>query len=236
MSGVLHPEGPEPVRTYWLRRVLVILALVILVLISVGLARVSSGATRTTAAPPPPSAPTLAPSPAASPSEGPTVSSSSPSTGSTPTPSTESSSSTSSSSSSSTTTGVTASCERDELQVSVEGKQMLKIAQPASFTVTVRNASDEACTINLARNDFELEVSTGKTAVWSSRGCSSATFTVFAQLRLDQAVSWPVTWDGRSATVPGCLQPGAAPKSGTYVATAQVTGAKAAKLPITLRK
>lgn len=230
MSGVLHPEGPEPVRTYWLRRVLVILALVILVLISVGLARVSSGATRTTAAPPPPSAPTLAPSPAASPSEGPTVSSSSPSTGSTPTPSS------SSTSSSSTTTGVTTSCERDELQVSVEGKQMLKIAQPASFTVTVRNASDEACTVNLARNDFELEVSTGKTAVWSSRGCSSATFTVVAQLRLDQAVSWPVTWDGRSATVPGCLQPGAAPKSGTYVATAQVTGAKAAKLPITLRK
>ena len=46
MSGMLHPEGPEPVRTYWLRRVLVILALMILVLISLGLARASSGATR----------------------------------------------------------------------------------------------------------------------------------------------------------------------------------------------
>ena len=46
MSGVLHPEGPEPAQTYWLRRVLVLLAVVILVLVSLGLARASSGATR----------------------------------------------------------------------------------------------------------------------------------------------------------------------------------------------
>ena len=43
-----------------------------------------------------------------------------------------------------------------------------------------------------------------------------------------------MVWDGRGLAA-GCARRGAAPKSGTYLATAQVTGAKAAKLPITLR-
>ena len=43
-----------------------------------------------------------------------------------------------------------------------------------------------------------------------------------------------MVWDGRGL-VAGCAQAGSAPKSGTYLATAQVTGAKAVKLPITLR-
>ncbi len=35
MSGVLHPAGPEPAQTYWLRRVLVLLALLIVILVCV---------------------------------------------------------------------------------------------------------------------------------------------------------------------------------------------------------
>jgi hypothetical protein len=238
---MLHPEGPEPVGTYWLRRVLVLLAVAILVLITVGLARMSSGATRTAAPAPAAPVPSVAPTPSTSSTP---ESNASPSSASASPSSSASSSSSSSGAPSTASTQsrrsesaseVSATCARDELDVSLSGKQMLKIAQPASFTVTVRNDGDEACRVNFTKLDFELKVSTGKRLVWSSRGCSTATFTVLTDLRLDQSVSWPMGWDGRG-NLAGCRQPGAEPKSGTYVATAHVTGAKAAKLPITLRK
>jgi hypothetical protein len=242
MSGMLHPEGPEPVGTYWLRRVLVLLAVAILVLITVGLARVSSGATRTAAPPPAAPVPSVTPTPSTSSTP---ESSTSPSSSGASSASTSASSPVSSAGAPSTASTqsrrsesaseASATCARDELDVSLSGKQMLKIAQPASFTVTVRNDGDEACRVNFTKLDFELKVSTGKRLVWSSRGCSTATFAVLADLRLDQSVSWPMGWDGRG-NLAGCRQPGAEPKAGTYVATAQVTGAKAAKLPITLRK
>ena len=111
---------------------------------------------------------------------------------------------------------------------------MLRTAQPASFTITIRNASDDACQLNLAKSDFELKVTSGKKSIWSSRACSTATFAVVAKLELDQSVSWVMVWDGR-ATAVGCTQAGSPLKAGTYLATAQVTGAKAATLPITMR-
>lgn len=242
MSGVLHPEGPEPVRTYWLRRVLVILALMILVLISLGLARASSGATRP-AAPPP-----VAPSPTVSLSPSPTLTSgpvSSP-TSASPSPSVSSARSTSTASPSSSSdasaqrsardaaTTATPACERKQLQATLVGRQMLKLARPASFKVTLRNEGDETCLLSLAKADFELKVSSGKKVVWSSKSCSTAVFAVAAKLELDQTLSWLIAWDGRS-TGAGCVTAGTPPKPGTYLATAQVSGGKTAKLPITLR-
>lgn len=221
MSGVLHPEGPEPVQTYWLRRVLVLLALVLLVMISLGLARASSGATRVVAAPSPTPVPTLSASP---------TSSSVPAVSASPTPTTSSPAARSSAAA----VRFTPNCARNQLSVSVGGKQMLTVAQPTAFTVTVRNGGDDACLLNLAKIDFELRVASGKQLVWSSRACSTATFAVAAKLELDQSVSWVMGWDGRE-TRAGCTQAGPALKSGTYVATAQMAGAKAASLPITLR-
>jgi hypothetical protein len=111
---------------------------------------------------------------------------------------------------------------------------MLKLAQPADFTVTIRNGGDAACTVSLAKSDFEFHVSTGKKLIWSSRACSTATFAVAAKLELDQSMSWVMAWDGRGIAAT-CTQAAPPPKPGTYRATAQVTGAKAASLPITLR-
>ena len=245
MSGMLHPEGPEPVRTYWLRRILVILALLILVLVlvSLGLARGSSGATRTAA---PPAAPSPSESLSASP---PTTSSSTSSPPSTsPSPSVASTTGTTSTASpgsssdaaarrsarDSAATAVTPACERKSLQATLLGKQMLKLARPASFQVTIRNVGDETCLLSLAKADFELKVSSGKKVVWSTKSCSTAVFAVAAKLELDQTVSWTIVWDGR-ATAAGCATAGTPPKPGTYLATAQVAGGKVAKLPITLR-
>lgn len=220
MSGVLHPEGPEPVQTYWLRRVLVLLGVVILLLVSLGLARASSGATRTAAPPPVATVP--------SPSATPTPSSATPSASPTPTPTS------SSAGSAGRTASVTPRCERDQLTVSLSAKQRLKILQPAAFAITVRNGGDDACQMNLAKIDFELKMTSGKKLIWSSRACSTATFSVVAKLELDQSVSWVMIWDGRSIAA-GCTKAGPPPKAGTYLATAQVVGAKAAQLPITLR-
>lgn len=225
MSGVLHPAGPEPAQTYWLRRALVLLALLILVLVSIGVAGASMGATRQQT-PAPAAVPAAAgtPVPSASLSPSPT-----PSGTSTPAPS-----SSSSVSARDRAAAVAPACERKDLKTAVAGKQMLKLSQPAAFTITVRNDSDQTCRLQLTRNDFELKITSGKQVLWSSKSCTTATFVVAAKLELDQEMTWPVTWDGRG-TAAGCVQPGPELKRGTFRANAQVAGAKPAVLPVTLR-
>jgi hypothetical protein len=118
--------------------------------------------------------------------------------------------------------------------VSLSGKQMLKAAKPAAFAVSLRNDGDETCLLSLAKPDFELRINDGKKVLWSSRACSTATFIVSARLELDQSVSWLVPWDARGVAA-GCLTPGAPLERGTYAATAQVSGVKAVKMPVTVR-
>ncbi len=230
MSGVLHPEGPEAAQTYWLRRVLVLLAVVILVLVSVGVAGASMGATRQ----PKPPAAAAGPADAPSASPTPTTTPSAPSPTKSAAPRSPVPSASSSVDKSGSAAVVTPTCARQDLRAALTGKQMLKLNQPAAFTVAVRNDSDETCRVDLTRNDFELKVTAGKKLLWSSKSCSTATFVVAAKLDLDQSMSWSMLWDGRG-TAAGCAVPGAELKRGTYLATATVTGAKAAELPITLR-
>jgi hypothetical protein len=72
MSGVLHPVGPEPARTYWIRRgVLLAVVLLTALLTAVAVANLTKAAVAT--APPPPIAPPVAsptPSSALQPSRG----------------------------------------------------------------------------------------------------------------------------------------------------------------------
>ena len=230
MSGVLHPEGPEAAQTYWLRRVLVLLALVILVLVSVGVAGASMGATRQ-ANPPavvagPAESASATPTPATTPTATASATSSAPADASPSPPS--------SAGKSGSAAVVTPTCARKDLKTALTGKQMLKLSQPAAFSVTVRNNSDETCRVSLTRNDFELKVTAGKKLLWSSKACSTATFVVAAKLDLDQSMSWSMLWDGRGIAA-GCAVPGAALKRGTYLATATVAGTKPAELPVTLR-
>ena len=94
---------------------------------------------------------------------------------------------------------------------------MLKLSQPAAFTVTIRNDSDETCRVSLTRTDFELKVTAGKKLLWSSRSCTTATFVVAAKLDLDQSMSWAMLWDGRG-TVRRLCASRAELKRGTYLA------------------
>ncbi len=230
---MLHPAGPEPAQTYWLRRVLVLLAILIVVLVSVGVATASMGATRKDATPAAAS-PSTSESPLASTSQSPT-----PSSIATPSATPSAASSTSSAPStgkadSGSTAAVTPVCQPKDLKTTLTGKQMLKLNKPAAFTVTIRNGGDETCRVSLTRNDFELRVTSGKKVFWSSKVCTTATFVVAAKLDLDQSMSWPMVWDGRGVSA-GCAQPGAELKRGTYLSTATVTGGKPAELPVTLR-
>ena len=233
MSGVLHPEGPEPAQTYWLRRALVLVALLILVLVSVGVAG-AMGATRQGASQDPAAVTSAPASSAASTSSagspGPSPSGADPSSARSPSPSP----STSSAVDKSRPAAAIALCNPKNLKLAVAGKQMLKVNKPAGFTVTVRNDGDATCRVNLTRNDFELKVTTGKKLLWSSKACSTATFLVAAKLDLDQSVSWAMLWDGRGVAA-GCTQPGPEVKRGTYLTTATLTGVKPAELPVTLR-
>lgn len=69
MSGMLHPVGPEPARTYWVRRG-ILLAVVLVVLLGVVLAVASLTKSAVATAPPPVIAPVDTPSPTPSTSLG----------------------------------------------------------------------------------------------------------------------------------------------------------------------
>ena len=244
MSGVLHPEGPEPAQTYWLRRALVLVALLILVLVSVGVAG-AMGATRQGAAQDPAAVPSASVSGTASDatstppsgSSGSGPSGADPGSARSPSPSPSTSSAANKADKADKAgpaAAAIATCNPENLKLTVAGKQMLKVNKPAGFTVTVRNDGDENCRLNLTRNDFELKVTTGKKLLWSSKACSTATFLVAAKLDLDQSMSWAMLWDGRGVAA-GCSQPGPELKRGTYLTTATLTGVKPAELPVTLR-
>jgi hypothetical protein len=231
MSGVLHPVGPEPPRTYWLRRALVlgVLAAVLAVLIS--LLTPGSGDGPVTATPGPTVATPL-------PSDGGT-SSPSPTRSLTPTATTTPAPTGSSSPTPSPTTRGNAgparptACDPAQLRTRLQGQERLKPQQSTTFTVSVTNESPTSCVATVTGRTFELRIYSGADRIWSSNDCATAVKTVKTTLGGQQATQWQMAWNGRRSA-PGCTNREAIPQNGTYIATAQLSGGRPVQLRMTL--
>lgn len=249
MSGVIHPVGPEPARTYWVRRgVLVAIVLVLAVFVAVAVANLTRAAV-VTAPPPAPvplaTSPTPTPTGAAAPGMGTSPSPSSASTPSKPssTPTMPRPTSpaptppTSSAKPRPTTTIIgTPDCRPTDLRVALEGDTTLKAGQKNRFTVTLTNAGTRTCLTSVTVKNFELRVSSGKDRIWSTADCAASVKAFDKKLAAERDVAWTVTWDGRRSVRGGkCDRAPETPRPGTYRATAELEGADPVQLRMVLR-
>lgn len=257
MSSVLHPVGPEPPQTYWLRRAAVIGAaiLALIVMIAVIVSQNSSGSvvaqpTPSVAAPSPslsgpaPYTPTPTPTPTPIVSAG-SQATNSPSSSSSATKkaSAEENGSAKAEAEAKTKASATPSakasakakptgpvaCPAAELRPTLTGEQKLKRQQSNAFAISLINGSGQTCTVKVGGDNFELKIYSGKDRIWSSNDCSTAVKPMEKKLAKEQAVAWKMIWDGRRSKS-DCKQRPEIPKAGTYFATAQLAGAKPVQL------
>jgi len=272
MSAMLHPTGPEPPQTYWVRRALVIGAAVValIVLIAVIVSQNSDGSVVAQGSPSPIANPaeTVVATPTPTDAASPTASASS----AEPTATGQASSSATATATASATAKSTASakasasssaaakekaeaaakakaeaeakakaktaapsvCSAKQLRATLTGQQKLKPKQANTFKVSFINASDATCFLDISRENFELKIYSGRDRIWSSSDCSKSLQPFAKKVAKEEAGGWSMTWNGRRSAK-DCKQRPEVPRAGTYVATAQLKGAKPVKLRMVLR-
>jgi hypothetical protein len=225
MSSVLHPVGPEPTQTYWVRRaaVLSVAILVLAVVVALIIEGTSSGsAVQATPSPPPvSSSPVAAPSSA---SASPTAKKTKQAKASTASPR-----KTATAKPTKTKPPAPTACPAADLRPTLTGKQRLKVKAKNTFRLSLINGAGTTCTAEVTAKNFELTIYSGKDRIWSTADCSKAIKTTKKTLKAEQAIEWSLTWNGRRSRS-NCKNRPEIPKSGTYLATAQLDGAKPVQL------
>lgn len=238
MDTLLHPAGPEPERTYWIRRAVVLGVLVlVLALVVWAVAGLFGDKKDTTDGGPVVASTTPAatmtesqgiPSPSAvtsdSPSEVPstaatTAAATSPKASTTPA-STSSRPSPAPTTSKPTPTGPVA-CDPTKVTPGVEGATRVNTGRSVNLKVSLTTAT--TCILDFAKSPFELRVYSGSDRIWSTNDCSTYKPSGTTTLKPGTVWSYVVTWDtkrslGDCKVSDGYLQPG------TYVATAVLSG------------
>jgi hypothetical protein len=233
MSGVLHPVGPQSVRTYWARRGLVFAATTILVL---ALALIIGGPGSGSAATPSPTSEDSASPAAASPSAVETPA---------PTPSVVDISASATPKPSATKNrklkasirqpqqAAPASCTTKELRPTLTAKRRIVPKHPTTFQLSLINGSAQTCVARVTRKNFQLKINSGSDRIWSTDDCPSMIKTVSRKLRSEHAVAWSLTWNGKRSKS-RCKSASQSLHPGRYVATAQLDGAEPVKLRMVL--
>src|SRR5512133_850370 len=231
MSGVLHPVGPESVRTYWARRGLLFAATTIFVLalaLIIGGPGSGSAATRSLAS---------ADSPAAPPASAvetavPTPSFVDISASATPKPATKKSRKLKASIRK-PQQAAPASCTAKQLRPTLTAKRRIALKHPTTFQLSLINGSAKTCVARVTRKNFQLKINSGSDQVWSTDDCPSMIKKVSRKLGSEHAMAWSLTWNGKRSKS-RCKSARQTLRSGPYVATAQLDGAEPVKLRMVL--
>ena len=242
MSSVLHPVGPEPAQTYWIRRaaVLSVAILVLAVVVALIINGTSSGsAVQAEPSPPPASPPTAAASSSASAT--PTAKKSPPAKTSTASPRATAKAKPSPKAVKTTKTTKTIktrapappACPAAQLRPTLTGKQQLKVKADNTFRLSLINGSGRTCVAEVTAENFELKIYSGNDRIWSTGDCSKAIKATRKTIKAEQALEWSLTWNGRRSRS-DCKNRPETPKAGTYFATAQLDGAKPVQLRMIL--
>lgn len=194
MGAMLHPVGPEQPRVYWVRRLTVVVAVVV-VLVLIGWMLWPKGGQPVAAEPA-----TTSPVPVSTgPSEPQTTPSDSP-TSPSPSP---------------TPTGPVA-CENRYLTVSVVGFQRVKVSAEQTFKVAITNTGEQPCILDVSAATFDLTVTSGSDKIWTTEHCEKGVpakkLTAKSGAGYEFEVEWPLR---RSAE--GCKLAKDKLRPGTYV-------------------
>ncbi|EPH03294.1 hypothetical protein HMPREF1531_01353 [Propionibacterium sp. oral taxon 192 str. F0372] len=229
MQGWLEPQGPLGPRVYWIRRGVVIGAL-LLVIVLIG-RLVSSGGSGETigVASSTPSRVTPGTTDASaeqSPSESstPQAQTSEQATSGQASASVESAEPTASGSGTIPVDTATAppaplACISANLTTTIKGSTDLRITDPQTFTITVVT-DKETCHLDLATIGAKVDVTSGQDAIWSTASCSAWAPQGSWDLTAGQPVTFDVAWPTRRGH--DCELDESTLLPGTYVATATV--------------
>lgn len=247
MDTLLHPVGPEPERTYWIRRGIVAAAvLLVLALLFWFLGALFGGGTEQTGAPAPQESSATAGGPSSSPSSatsgastggasstpaasGSSSSSASPTTstsassGRTPaTPSPSASPSSAKPSASPTPTGPVM-CKPEDVVVNVSGAKTVKSGASTQLSVTFTSAT--ACILDFSAVPFDLTITSGSDRIWSTEDCGASQVSGLLKLQPFKPWSHSWTWNTQRSAAE-CKSVDEYLRPGTYVATAELQGSQ----------
>lgn len=197
-DSLLHPVGPLPVRTYWVRRALAVAALVVAVLL---LARWVTGlgggaaAERTTGRRPGGPTPVTASTPT-----GTSSAVGSPTASPSPRPSSP---------------ARLLACPDSSLSVTAatDAARYLTGVRPV-LTMIVRNVGPAPCTRDLGPGARGFTIWSGSDRIWSSDDCEGKAAAVVT-LPAGASRTWTMQWS-RVRSHPGCPSPGPPVRPGTY--------------------
>jgi hypothetical protein len=246
MGTVLHPVGPEPARTYWIRRALIVGAVLIVVIIVMAVMISSNGSAA--ADDPPPGDPGLSATPTSTTEVSPATITPTPMATATPT-ATATALRTSSPSPTSTPSALVrkasprptptkiapVACRPSQLRATLTGKQRLKPKALNTFALSLINGAPITCVLSVNPRNFELKIYSGTDRIWSSNDCARLVTATTKTLASQQALEWKMTWNGRRSRA-GCGRRPEIPKPGTYFATAQYAGAAPVQLRMLLHR
>lgn len=168
VSGVVHPMGPEPPWVYWLRRGIILLAVLTLVIGAYWLitGRGSAGTDSTSGGVAPTAQPSTAPSTPATASAEPA----------TPTDCVDS--------------AIVVEASSDSSKYVVGDTPQL--------TLTIGNIGDVSCLRDVGPKANELEITSGGYHVWSSDDCNASNKSKIAVLKPGEKVASSIIWDGKT--------------------------------------
>lgn len=214
MSALLHPVGPESAGTYWIRRAAVVAIAVGLIAGLIWLLGPKgdpvAGVPSTTTSP-------SAPSPDVSPSAA--------------TPATSSSTSVSPSPSS---TGPTA-CDPTAVKVNVAGFRNVVIGTKQVLSVGIKNTASAPCVLDLKASAFEVKITSGTDAIWSTASCARLIPEKKTTLKAGAGYEFKVTWNLHRSTA-DCATDKQDLGAGTYVATGTYQSSASGRYVFVLKK
>jgi cytoskeletal protein RodZ len=219
VSTVKNPVGPESPNTYWLRRAVVLVVLVVILFLGWLLLRALFGSSAEPEAQP--ASASTSPAASASPDADESVSAS-------PVPS-ASDTSPSSSPSASTT------CSDSDIEVGASTQSTsTSVGAGMGLTMTVANTGDAACNRDVGAVANELRITSGSALVWSSDFCSPSTKSDVVALVPGTPFTTSVSWSG-TITAKDCPadQPQAQP--GTYKVRARNGDVKSKSVTFTVQ-
>lgn len=209
----MNPVGDKPPNVYWRRRVVVLVALVVVIGLVVWLVKsllgaVGGGDPVTSQTQPPASTAVATASATADPSASASAS----------TPAADGS----------------AACATQAVAVTAtSAAKTVKVGTATKIGMTIENTGADKCTLDAGSANLELVISSGSERIWSSDDCQKSAenrpTVVDPGAKLQSEVPWDVV---RSAQ--GCPSSQAALKAGTYQLTAKVGDIDSAPLTFTV--
>ena len=190
MGSLLHPVGSEPEGVYWMRRAVVVAAVLAVLVAGFFLFR-PQGGDPVTAVP----ASTGSVTPTASPTDTPATP--------TPTP---------------TPTGPIV-CDANTATMSLAGYQKVKQGAKQPFKIVITNTGKVNCVLDLSSTNFGLEVTSGSDRIWSTADCAKWVPAKKTTLKPNKTHEFSVEW-GLVRSSAGCKTSKDVVKPGTYVGTA----------------